>query len=227
MNQKIFNLLIYLVLIPMAGLNGKAQITDSIKAGQTIFFDNFSQDLTGKFPANWISNKPGEVVSQKNLLGNWFKMHAEGTYLPQLKQDFPKNFTINFDYIHQAIGNGNNTTEITIFNKPKNSLNDALFPGSYGVKIILETFIVSCLCYDNINPAVKPSGEFRSKIIQTNNIAKISIKVDDKQLRVFVNGFECLNLPQCFGDNEVFNAVRFYLWGSQAEPMISNFKIAY
>jgi len=225
MNQKIFNLLIFLLLIPMLGLNGKAQITDSIKAGQTIFFDNFSKDATGKFPANWISNRPGEVVSQKNLPGKWFKMHAEGTYLPQLKQDFPKNFTIEFDFIHQAIGNGNNTTEFTIFNKPENSLNDALFPGSSGVKIIFETFIVSCLCYDNLNPKVKPSGEYRSKIIQTNNIVKVSIKVDDQLLRVFVNGFECLHTPKCNGNSEIFNAVRFYLWGSQAEPMISNFRI--
>ena len=225
MNRNIFKVLLFIVSIAISNFYAIAQVADSIKVRQPIFDDNFSKDAIGKFPANWTSNRPGEVVSQKNLPGRWFKMHAEGTYLPQLKQDFPKNFTIEFDFIHQAIGNGNNTTEFTIFNKPENSLNDALFPGSSGVKIIFETFIVSCLCYDNLNPKVKPSGEYRSKIIQTNNIVKVSIKVDDQLLQVFVNGFECLHIPKCNGNSEIFNAVRFYLWGSQAEPMISNIRI--
>lgn len=214
---------IALILLQISTLGSKAQDTDTIKAGQVIFFDDFSKDALGKFPANWTSNRPGEVVSYKSM--KWLKMHTEGTYLPELSQEFPKNFTIEFDFMHKAMGNGNTTTELTLFGKTKSSLNDALFPGNTGIKIILETFIVSALCYDNQDTIFRPSGEFRAKLIQENNKARITIKVNDIGLRVFVNGFECLQIPQCWKQRQILNAARFYLWGSQAEPMISNLKI--
>lgn len=203
----------------------KAQVTDSVGTRQPVFFDNFSKDILGKFPLNWVSNRPGEVVTLKGIPGKWLKMHAEGTYLPLLGQDLPGNFTIDFDFIHQAIGNGNNTTEITLFRKPKDAVNDALLPGDCGIKIVLETFIVSCLGYDNTNPCNQVSAEYRSQVIQANKIARVSIKVEDQLLSVTINGFECLHVPQCKAGKEPFNAIRFYLWGSQAEPLISNLRV--
>ena len=225
MERKIFILGAFIISLSLFFSNTNAQQTDSVSSSHAIFSDNFSKDVIGKFPLNWVSNRPGEVVAPRSLPGRWFKMHAQGTYLPKLAQDLPKNFTIDFDFIHQANSNGNNTTEITLFSKPKNAVNDSLFPGTCGVKIVLETFIVSCLCYNNLTPSDQKSTEFRSKIFQANNIVKISIKVEEQVLHVFVNGFECLKVPQCQNSNETLNAVRFYLWGSLAEPMISNFKI--
>ncbi len=226
MNLKIFNILAFALSVLNPFISIDAQQNDSIINRQVIFSDNFSKDNISKFPDKWISNRPGEVVTLKNVPGRWLKMHAEGTYLPQITQELPKNFTIEFDFIYQAIGNGNNTAELTIFSKPKGSANDDLFPGSSGIKIIFETFIVSCLCYDNLNPGAKVSDENRTKLIQANNIAKITIKVKQQQLHVFVNGFECLNIPNCNSSAEVFNAIRFYLWGSQTEPLVGNFRVS-
>ncbi len=225
MERTTFTLWVFFVSLSFSFSNTKAQMADSVSVRQTIFFDNFSRDVIGKFPSNWISNRPGEVVAPKSLPGKWFKMHAEGTYLPLLTQDLPKNFTIDFDFVHQAIGNGNNTTEMTIFGKPKHAVNDALFPGTCGIKIVLETYIVSCLCYDNLNPGNQVSAEYRSPIIQANHMAKVSIHLENGELLVVVNGVECFQVSHFQFEGEVFNAVRFYLWGSQAEPMISNFRI--
>ena len=225
MNAKIVSTLLFISLVLNPKISIKAQQVDTLPNRQTIFSDDFSRDLTGKFPENWTSNRPGEVVTLKNLPGKWFKMHTEGTYLPIIQQEFSKRFTITFDFIFQATGNGNNTVELTIFHKPSGSINDALFPGSSGIKIVFETFIVSCLCYDNLNPAGKMSGENRARLIQPNNVTKISIRVDNQQLHVFVNGLECLNMSVCNNSDEILNAIRFYLWGSQAEPLISNLKI--
>ena len=225
MARKNKQLVLFSIFILLSIVYVKAQSSDSAKSVHAIYSTDFSKDALGKFPQNWVSNRPGEIVIQKNLLGKWLKMHAQGTYLPKLDKELPKNFTISFDFIHQAIGNGNNTTEITLFSKSDSVVNDALFPGSRGVKIILETFIVSCLCYDNQNQANKPSAEYRSKIIQANHLAKVSIKVEGQLLSVSVNGFECIRIPVCLSDKQAINAMRFYLWGSQAEPLISNLKI--
>lgn len=221
MSRKLF--CIALLLIFVSCIHGEAQDADTVKSNQLIFSDNFAMDPVGKFPANWLSNRPGEIVVHKS--GKWLKMHTEGTYLPLLSQDLPSSFTVEFDFIYQSIGNGNTTTELTLFGKSKDSPYDALFPGSSGVKIILETFIVSALGYNNHATGFRPSNEYRSKILQANTKARITIHVNDTALRILVNGFECLQIPQCWERRETLNAVRFYLWGSQAEPMISNVKI--
>ncbi|HEY4786529.1 MAG TPA: hypothetical protein VIH57_10790 [Bacteroidales bacterium] len=225
MNAKILSALLFAWVIICPEISIKAQQMDSIHNERTIFSDNFTYDVTGKFPKNWISNRPGEVITLKSLPGKWFKMHSEGTYLPAIKQDFPKHFTVTFNLIHQSVTSGNNTVEFTIYNKLNGSVNDALFPGSSGVKIIFETFIVSCLCYDNLNPNGQVTAENRQNLIKANNMAKISIQVDQQQLKVFVDGTECLNVPNCNKGEEPLNAVRFYLWGSMAEPVVGDFKI--
>jgi len=225
MNQKTFSILIFLVTIIKTEICSIAQPADSIVNKTILFFDNFAKDPIGRFPTKWISNRPGEVVTLKNLPGKWFKMHSEGTYLPKLNQDLSTTFTVEFDFIYQTTSNGNNITEFTLFTKPANAENDALFPGSSGIKIVFETFIVSCLCYDNLNPNRKVSSENRGKLIQANNIAKITIRVNQQQLHILVNGFECLSVPNCNESNEAFNAVRFHLWGSEVEPLVGNFRI--
>jgi hypothetical protein len=225
MNNHITNILAIVLAYLSVGICSNGQSPDSIVNKAILFQDNFSKDPVGKFPAKWISNRPGEIVTLKNTSGKWFKMHSEGTYLPVINQDFTKNFSVEFDFIHQGNGGGNNTVELTLFSKPGNAENDALFPGSAGVKIVFETFIVSCLCYDNLDTKTKVSAENRSKLIQSNNAAKIKVDVENQQLKVFVNGFECLNVPNCNFNNEMYNAVRFYLWGSQAEPLIGNFRL--
>jgi hypothetical protein len=222
MNYKAINILLFVLATLNPSFNAEAQKNDSTKA---IFSDDFSKETIGKFPAKWISNRPGEVVAVKNRIGKWLKMHAQGTYLPILSHELPQTFTIEFDYIHQTIGNGNNTTELTIFNKPAGASNDALFPGTSGIRIIFETFIVSGVCYDNLNPAVKATSENRAKLIQVNSATKITIKVEQQQLVVLVNGSECLHVPKCNSSEYLFNAIRFQLWESRAEPLISNFLV--
>ena len=216
------HLVVLLYLSPCIAL---AQVMDTIGSKPNVFSDNFSKEILGKFPSQWISNRVGEVVTHKGQTGRWFKMHSQGTYLPKLERELPVNFTIDFDIIHQAPVSGNNTTEITIFSKPKGTENDALLPGSKGIKIVLETFIASCLCYDNLNPKEQKVAEYRSKVLQANVPVKISIKMENRVLRVLVNGLECLNVTGYFARDEVFDAVRFYLWGSQAEPLIGTVKI--
>lgn len=225
MNIKIIRILIVIFIGLNPAVHGKSQSIDTLGNRSVVFQDNFSKDPVGKFPAKWISNRPGEIVTLKNTPGKWLKMHSEGTYLPVIHQDFTKKFIVEFDFIHQGNNSGNNTVELTLFSKPGNAENDALFPGSAGVKIVFETFIVSCLCYDNLDPRTKVSNENRSKLIQPNNVAKIRVEVENQLLKVFVNGFECLNVPNCNFNDEVFNSVRFYLWGSLAEPLIGNFKV--
>lgn len=73
---------------------------DFVPGDQVIFFEDFSQDNVGDFPALWNTNSGGEVVTLNNYPGHWFQPGLSGTFLPELKSSFGENFTLEFDLIY-------------------------------------------------------------------------------------------------------------------------------
>jgi len=209
------------LFVGLSTFSGKTQ-----NAGQLIFADNFLKETVGKFPANWESNVIGEVVSTRNESGKWLKMHAGGTYVPFLPQNFPENFKVEFEFIYEAFGDDYNTTEITIFSKKPCEAYDAAFPGSDGIKVFLENFIVSYASYTHEKLNDKLAKEYRSEIIQRDKKVEVSIQVLHQEINVYINNKQLLT-SRFTGSVEPFNTLRFHLWGSQAEPLISNLKITY
>jgi len=189
-----------------------------------IFTDDFSKEAVGNFPASWESNVRGEIVTVKNENGKWLKMHAGGTYIPPMSQNFPENFTLDFDFIYEALGENYNTTEITVYSKKPGEAYDVAFPGSNGLKIFLENFIVSCASYNQQKMDDKFAQEQRTHIIQASKKVKVSIRISNGELNVMINNKQMLTAPIA-NTPTPFNALRFHLWGSQAEPLISNLKI--
>jgi hypothetical protein len=200
-------------------LPGKSQ------KGQLFFLDNFSKDTIGKSPSYWESNVRGEIVTVKNEPGKWLKMHASGTYLPIINKLFPDLFTLEFDFIYQALGTDYNITEITMFSDKPGDTYDVSFPGSAGIKIFLENFIVSYACYSGQKIDDQLAQEHRTNIIQTDKKVKVSIQVDKREVAVYIDGQKIMVAQRCPNTILPFNAMRFNLWGSQAEPLISNIRL--
>jgi hypothetical protein len=214
-----YKCIIICLYVGLSAFSGKAQ-----NAGQLIFADNFLKETLGKFPANWESNVHGEIISVKNEPGKWLKMHTGGTYMPLLTQNFPENFKVEFEFIYEALGTDYNITEITIFSKKPDEAYDVSFPGNDGIKIFLENFIVSYACYSQQKMDDKLAKEHRTNIIQTDKMVKVSIKVTHQEVNIYINNQHLLT-SRFSGTALPFNALRFHLWGSQAEPLISNLKI--
>ncbi|HPI72576.1 MAG TPA: hypothetical protein PK843_13955 [bacterium] len=73
---------------------------DFVPGDRILFFDDFSQDEVGDFPAHWTSNGSGEVKTVNIASGKWFHMNGEdAVYCCGKKIDFPDNFIIEFDII--------------------------------------------------------------------------------------------------------------------------------
>jgi len=73
---------------------------DFVPGDQILFFEDFSQDAIGDFPALWSTNSSGEVKTLNNYPGKWFQITANSgvfTYLNSL--NLPANFIMEFDYI--------------------------------------------------------------------------------------------------------------------------------
>jgi len=72
---------------------------DFVPGEKVIFFDDFSQDAVGDFPALWNTNGSAEVVTTNLFPGKWMKfMMNECVWTDELLK-LPENYTIEFDVI--------------------------------------------------------------------------------------------------------------------------------
>lgn len=72
---------------------------DFIPGEKVIFYEDFSQDAIGDFPALWNTNGSAEVVTTNLFTGNWMKFAMNQCVWTDALLDLPDNYTIEFDVI--------------------------------------------------------------------------------------------------------------------------------
>lgn len=72
---------------------------DFVPGERVIFFEDFSQDAVGDFPALWNTNGSAEVVTTNLFPGNWMKFVCHECIWTDELLDLPENYTIEFDVI--------------------------------------------------------------------------------------------------------------------------------
>jgi OmpA-OmpF porin, OOP family len=72
---------------------------DFIPGEKVIFYEDFSQDAVGDFPALWNTNGSAEVVTTNLYPGNWMKYVMRECVWTDALLKLPDNYTIEFDII--------------------------------------------------------------------------------------------------------------------------------
>ena len=72
---------------------------DFIPGEKVIFFDDFSQDAVGDFPALWNTNGSAEVITTNLFPGHWMKFVMNECVWTDELLKLPENYTIEFDVI--------------------------------------------------------------------------------------------------------------------------------
>jgi hypothetical protein len=70
-----------------------------IPGEKVIFFDDFTSESIGDFPLQWNTNGSGEIVTLENFEGRWFQLTKSGYYIPEVRDPFTDNYTIEFDLL--------------------------------------------------------------------------------------------------------------------------------
>jgi OOP family OmpA-OmpF porin len=112
---------------------------DFMPGEKVIFYDDFSQDAVGDFPALWTANAPGEINTLNIAPGNWFNLNSgDGNYFYLKNVDFPKNYIIEFDIVPKKTG-GRIAAGLILYgeNKPAEMDNNP-HPGNSGIMISIE-----------------------------------------------------------------------------------------
>lgn len=72
---------------------------DFIPGSKVIFYEDFSQDAIGDFPALWNTNGSGEIVTTNLFPGKWLRFESDASVWTDQLLDLPENYTIELDII--------------------------------------------------------------------------------------------------------------------------------
>jgi OmpA-OmpF porin, OOP family len=197
---------------------------DFVPGDKVLFFEDFSQDAVGDFPALWTTNGSGEVKTVNIAAGNWLHMNAaDAVYclIPETK--LPENFIFECDVIAAPREEGGNFSfQLSFFNADDDYRIDDLYPGNNGVQVEFnyDTWNVKSYAID------KDWKDGSSSIapLSINELNHIIIWVQKGRLRIYHKGQKTVDLPTVLYTPTNYNRLRFSLWGQEGAPYVTNIR---
>lgn len=202
---------------------------DFIPGDEVLFFDDFTNTNSGDFPSRWNTNGSGQVVNIAALNGNWLLIPDNTLSFPELKNQLPTNFTIEFDLFYPS-----NTTRppvtfgfTEVVNPAKQSIKGKKIfyfripPKGAG----LENIGYTTSLYSGRETTTEwPANESAGKI------KHVSIAVNGQRIRLYVDTEKLFDLPKVFDLSVYRNNFHFRSAELLPKPKdgfyISNLRIA-
>jgi len=200
---------------------------DFIPGEKIIFFDDFSTENIGDFPAKWLTNGSGEIVTSNQFEGRWFQITQSGYYIPQANVAFTDNFTIEFDMVILSNIGSETVVGFDLFLTSDDLKNPAQGsqPGKAGIRIRPDNESVAWNNWSEANDwqGTEGQADFKFKTSQKYHMA---LWVQKQRVRVYANEQKVLDLPHGLQANYVYNSFRVEDFSEETTPLISNFRIA-
>ncbi len=205
-------------------LTGTSQY-DFVPGDQILFYDDFSQDAIGDFPALWTTNGSGEVKSVNIAPGKWFHMNGEDAVYCYTRQiDFPDNFIVEFDMSpDEKYQYG---IQFTLYQEnaddPK-EMNDDLYPGEAGLHVDLGYDRWDTKGYKETQDWL--TGQATKNTVVREKENHVILWVQKRRVRIYHQNAKVLDMPTNIYPNVKFNRMRFSGWDRYSAPYVSNLKI--
>jgi OmpA-OmpF porin, OOP family len=201
---------------------------DFVPGEKVIFYEDFSQDAIGDFPALWNTDGSAEVVTTNLYPGNWMKFITHDNIWTDKLLVLPENYTIEFDVI-PIKGEDNHMLGYSFLLTQainKNVADGGSIPGKAGFYLTCAYYgELSYRAYTNETDGVDISGskdgeQYKEKVDQKYHIA---IWVQKSRVRVYQGEDKIFDLPKAFPSATVkMDRLRF----EEGAAMLSNIRIA-
>lgn len=200
---------------------------DFVPGDKVLYFEDFSQDAIGDFPALWTTNGGGEVKTINIASGNWLHMNKEGCFYCNTKTiNFQENFIMEFDFIPDE--NFQSSIGLCLYEEKEGpEMNDDLYPGVRGLQIFMNEESWESKGYYNKDGDDSPWLESHSTTnpVIINKVNHVIIWVQNRRLRIYHKGVKVLDSPTNVYAGARFNKIRFDSWNSSCKPYVSNLKV--
>lgn len=200
---------------------------DFVPGDQILYFEDFSQDAIGDFPALWTSNGSGEVKTVNIAPGKWFHMNGEDAVFCYTKEiAFPDNFIVEFDIIPDE--EYNYGMVYTLYEEdPENpkEINDDLYPGKSGLHITLKQDGWETKGYSNNPDGDWIDGQGSKNPVVREQVNHVIIWIQKRRVRIYHQGAKTVDVPTNIYAHTKFNRFLFAGWDRASWPMVTNLKI--
>lgn len=215
---------------------------DFIPGEKVIVVEDFAQDATGDFPANWNTDGSGEIKTIDGSEHRWLALTAKGSVTPDFITDLPENFTLEFDLavtpgfsfynsalmvsMAQLTGANNfnawsrfgrnRASGVTVWLHPQDAGSAQLGHSGYE------------LWTDGKKTMENSMGSLGAFNAADRNIVRVSVWRQKQRMRVYVDENKIWDLPRAFTDGVAYNGVVFSRDGAKdgEEFYISNVRLA-
>ena len=199
---------------------------DFVPGDKVIFFEDFSQDAVGDFPALWTTDVAGEVNKLNIAPGNWLNLNStEGTYWFMKDIDFPANFIIEFDIVPKKAG-GRYAADLVLFGEDKHSEMDKNGnPGSYGLHVTIAKTLWETKGYKKGTNEML-TGSSAINLVKEEKLNHVIVWIQNRRVRIYHLGGKVLDVPTNIYEDTKFSRMCFKLYrGASSGSYISNIKI--
>jgi OOP family OmpA-OmpF porin len=214
---------------------------DFVPGEQVIYFEDFSQDAIGDFPAKWNTNSSGEIVTIDNISGKWMKTARDGKYKPEIKTGgFPDNFTIEFDLIFKApdapqTGSAFQSIYLYIFSAANEKIlsfdeANALGNGTGALFIVQAGSDFAALNWKNGEQDLNSHQNKELFVTKNGKSSHVAIWIQKQRGRLYIDETKVFDLPVFLPAGAKYNAISFTsienIEEEQLQNFISNIRIA-
>lgn len=199
---------------------------DFVPGDNVIFYDDFSQDAVGDFPALWTANSAGEINTVSIAPGNWFNLNStDGNYFYLNDINFPKNFIIEFDIIPKTKG-GRIAAGLLLYGESKRKeMDNNPQPGNGGIMISIEKQNWNTWGY-KAGENEKITGKSDVKPVIAEKVNHVIIWFQNRRLRIYHQETKVLDVPTNLYDGVKLTRLCFRLSrGASSGSYISNLRI--
>ena len=200
---------------------------DFVPGDKILYFEDFSQDAIGDFPALWSTNGSGEVKTVNKAPGKWFHLNGENAVYCYTKTiPFPDNFIVEFDIIPD--GEFQYGIGLILYQEnpetPK-EINDDLYPGLRGLRIetMKEGWETKGYEADPDKEWLEGKGSKAPVVLEELN--HVIVWVQKRRVRIYHQGQKVLDMPTNIYAETKFNRLLFSGWDRNSAPYITNLKI--
>ncbi|HEX2395755.1 MAG TPA: OmpA family protein [Bacteroidales bacterium] len=202
---------------------------DFVPGEKVIFFEDFSQDAVGDFPALWNTDGSAEVVTTNLFPGKWMNFSCDEAIWTDALLNLPDNYTVEFDVIPTAAEDEEGMKGYAfrmIKSINLNSVDPGAIPGQSGFCLNVAYYgEMSYRAYNNEGQDHDISGQKDGDAYHQNKEKKyhIAIWVQKTRVRVYQNETKMFDLPKAFPYPEMkMDRIRF----EYGAAMVSNIRIA-
>lgn len=204
---------------------------DFVPGEKVIFYDDFSQEAVGDFPALWNTNGSAEVITTNLFPGKWMKfIMRECVWTDELLK-LPENYTIEYDVIPVGglEGDGMSGWHMKLMQaKNAKAWDGGSAPGNGGFELKVEytgrptyhTWLQGEECSAANLSGYVDNQAYREKM---NQMYHIAIWVQKTRIRVYQDQNKIIDLPRAFPAGCVKPDRLRFEYGA---AMISNVRIA-